>query len=242
MRTPATTQFFPRVFFLYFTLFHVYFFSSPHGFTFLCLGTTVAFLAHAMVFFWNRFELPAVANGFVTEVSPRMGSSGRIRAGIGVDIDSTFFASRRNVFPPSRVSPPPPPPTEEQEQQSRDNSYSYLGSPYGGGRYDGVASDSPSPLDLARGDDDDEFSVGEGVILDGDSNVGGSSAREDATDSPFEPQRREMQTELSVPLLGSLMFAMMAGRSGTPVPPPTPPPAEKNEEGGERRRLVGRSL
>ena len=40
MRTSACVQFFPRVFFLYFTLFHVYFFSCPFGFSFLALGTT----------------------------------------------------------------------------------------------------------------------------------------------------------------------------------------------------------
>ena len=54
MRTAATVHYFPRVFFLYFSLFHVYFLSSPHGFCNLSLLTCCCFLAHAMVFFWNR--------------------------------------------------------------------------------------------------------------------------------------------------------------------------------------------
>lgn len=45
-----------QVFFLYFTLFHVYFFSFPFGFSYLALITTVLFLQHSMLFFWNRYE------------------------------------------------------------------------------------------------------------------------------------------------------------------------------------------
>lgn len=45
-----------QVFFLYFTLFHVYFFSFPFGFSYLALVTTVLFLQHSMLFFWNRYE------------------------------------------------------------------------------------------------------------------------------------------------------------------------------------------
>ena len=41
---------------MYFTLFHVYFFSFPFGFSYLALVTTVLFLQHAMLFFWNRYE------------------------------------------------------------------------------------------------------------------------------------------------------------------------------------------
>lgn len=45
-----------QVFFLYFTLFHVYFFSFPFGFSYLALVTTVLFLQHSMLFCWNRYE------------------------------------------------------------------------------------------------------------------------------------------------------------------------------------------
>lgn len=46
-----------QVFFLYFTLFHVYFFSFPFGFSYVALVTTVLFLQHSMLFFWNRYEV-----------------------------------------------------------------------------------------------------------------------------------------------------------------------------------------
>jgi hypothetical protein len=44
VRTYTCIGFFPRVFFLYFTLFHIYFFSFPFGFSYLALLTTVVFL------------------------------------------------------------------------------------------------------------------------------------------------------------------------------------------------------
>ncbi|CAM9668925.1 unnamed protein product, partial [Ectocarpus sp. 6 AP-2014] len=56
VRTAVCIRFFPQVFFLYFTLFHVYFFSFPFGFSYLALVTTVLFLQHSMLFCWNRYE------------------------------------------------------------------------------------------------------------------------------------------------------------------------------------------
>ena len=60
VRTALTIRFFPRIFFLYFTLFHVYFFSFPSGFSHLALLTTMSLLVHAMLYFWNRFEVSAL--------------------------------------------------------------------------------------------------------------------------------------------------------------------------------------
>jgi len=57
VRTALSIRFFPRIFFLYFTLFHIYFFSFPFGFSHLALLTTMALLVHAMLYFWNRFEV-----------------------------------------------------------------------------------------------------------------------------------------------------------------------------------------
>lgn len=68
-------QFFPKMFFLLFTLFHVYFFSCPFGFSYTALASTACFMLHSMVFFWNRYELPAIAHGFVTMENPRMGAT-----------------------------------------------------------------------------------------------------------------------------------------------------------------------
>lgn len=111
-------HFFPRVFFLYFTLFHVYFFSCPIGvsaiilffvrassnifislnfnpaianvafkfgqFTYASLASTALFLFHTMIFFWNRYELPALHAGFITPQIPRMPRLG-IRVADGVN-------------------------------------------------------------------------------------------------------------------------------------------------------------
>lgn len=72
VRSIQGMHFFPRVFFLYFTLFHVYFFSCPIGFTYASLASTLLFLFHTMLFFVNRYELPAINAGLVTAEIPRM--------------------------------------------------------------------------------------------------------------------------------------------------------------------------
>ncbi|CAM9650644.1 unnamed protein product, partial [Ectocarpus fasciculatus] len=76
VRTSVCIRFFPQVFFLYFTLFHVYFFSFPFGFSYLALVTTVLFLQHSMLFCWNRYEasggsVPALRAGVVSASRPR---------------------------------------------------------------------------------------------------------------------------------------------------------------------------
>lgn len=80
LRSQEGLQFFPRIFFLLFLMFHVYFFSFPHGFSYTALASTAAFLVHSMLFFWNRYELPAVAHGLVTLEHPRMAGDGTISA------------------------------------------------------------------------------------------------------------------------------------------------------------------
>jgi hypothetical protein len=72
IRSIQGIYFFPRVFFLYFTLFHVYFFSCPIGFTYASLASTSLFLVHTMLFFLNRYELPVINAGLVTPEMPRM--------------------------------------------------------------------------------------------------------------------------------------------------------------------------
>jgi len=64
-------QYFPAVFFLLFLLFHIYFFSFPFGFSYTALTSTSCFIFHSMLFFWNRYELPAVAHRMVTAENPR---------------------------------------------------------------------------------------------------------------------------------------------------------------------------
>jgi hypothetical protein len=72
LRTVTSTKFFPKVFFFYFCLFHVYFFCFPFGFSYIALSTAGILVAHAMLFFWNRYEVPAFECGLVTAVTPRL--------------------------------------------------------------------------------------------------------------------------------------------------------------------------
>jgi len=72
MRTSASTYLFPRVFFIYFTLFHVYFFSCPFGFSITALNTTFLMLLHSMILLLNWFEYPALQRGRISADVPRM--------------------------------------------------------------------------------------------------------------------------------------------------------------------------
>jgi hypothetical protein len=67
--------FFPRIFFLLFCLFHVYHLANPFGFGYTALATVALFMLHSMLFFWHRYELPAVARGWVTIDRPRMNTN-----------------------------------------------------------------------------------------------------------------------------------------------------------------------
>ena len=46
----------------------------PFGFVFLALASTAASMMLSMLFFWHRYELPALARGHVTVDRPRMNS------------------------------------------------------------------------------------------------------------------------------------------------------------------------
>lgn len=60
VRTPMSMQYFPRFFLLYFLVFHIYFFSYAYGFSYLAFAATAAFMQHLILYFWNRFEVPAL--------------------------------------------------------------------------------------------------------------------------------------------------------------------------------------
>ena len=107
IRSAQGMHFFPRVFFLYFTLFHVYFFSFPIGFTYASLASTIMFLFHTMVFFLNRYELPALHAGLITPLSPRRGSMSSNNNNVNVLSPTRIQASpnipqmqRRHLQPP----------------------------------------------------------------------------------------------------------------------------------------------
>lgn len=61
VRTAQGIFFFPRAFFLLFCLVHFYLFSFPFGFANVAMGMIVCFILQCLTFFWNRFEVPAVA-------------------------------------------------------------------------------------------------------------------------------------------------------------------------------------
>jgi hypothetical protein len=84
IRSIQGMRFFPKIFFLLFTLFHVYYFSCPFGFSYMALASTACFMLHSMVFFWHRYELPAVAHGLVTVEYPRMITTSNFGASVGI--------------------------------------------------------------------------------------------------------------------------------------------------------------
>ena len=47
----------------------------PFGFTYVALASTWCCMIHTMLFFWFRYELPAVAEGQLSVQNPRMTSS-----------------------------------------------------------------------------------------------------------------------------------------------------------------------
>lgn len=50
----------------------------------MALASTACFMLHSMVFFWHRYELPAVAHGLVTVEYPRMITTSNFGASVGI--------------------------------------------------------------------------------------------------------------------------------------------------------------
>ncbi|CAK4073439.1 unnamed protein product [Aphanomyces euteiches] len=71
VRTWLSLTFFPALFLSYFAMFHIYFFCFPFGFSYIALWTTTTFLLQVMLFFLNRFELPALRDGVISAQVPR---------------------------------------------------------------------------------------------------------------------------------------------------------------------------
>ncbi|KAE9249448.1 hypothetical protein PF004_g3394 [Phytophthora fragariae] len=65
VRTRLSQAYFPPLFFCLFTLFHVYLFSFPFGFSYVALGVMSILLLQLMLFFWNCFEIPALNRDLV---------------------------------------------------------------------------------------------------------------------------------------------------------------------------------
>ncbi|KAF0690215.1 Aste57867_18406 [Aphanomyces stellatus] len=71
VRTWLSLTFFPPLFLSYFAMFHIYFFCFPFGFSYAALATMTLFLLQQMLFFLNRFELPALRDGLISPAMPR---------------------------------------------------------------------------------------------------------------------------------------------------------------------------
>jgi hypothetical protein len=108
VRTSISMQFFPRFFLLYFLVFHIYFFSYAYGFSYLAFSATAAFMQHLILYFWNRFEVPALQR-FIR-------SRGQLQQPGGVHItSSTIYTSTIQIARVNmREQPPVAPPNNPQ--------------------------------------------------------------------------------------------------------------------------------
>nr|XP_043637657.1 membralin-like protein At1g60995 [Erigeron canadensis] len=104
VRTPIAMKFFPRFFLLYFLVFHIYFFSYTHGFSYLALSTTAAFMQHLILYFWNRFEVPALQR-FMQNRRSQFQQQPDFHITSSTILASTLHITRLN--PPRNVTAPP---------------------------------------------------------------------------------------------------------------------------------------
>jgi hypothetical protein len=99
-------------------------------FTYASLASTILFLFHTMLFFWNRYELPALHDGLITPQSPRMTRLGMDRGrvegeGNGVIVSPPRIQPSSLRMPDLRHHQPPPMPRES----SSDDDHSSVTAP-----------------------------------------------------------------------------------------------------------------
>ena len=71
VRSRPSIDFFFKCQLLIYSLFHLYSQVFPHGFTHSALSVTALFSFHSMIFFFNRYELPAIQGGIIHSDRPR---------------------------------------------------------------------------------------------------------------------------------------------------------------------------
>ncbi|KAF9589822.1 hypothetical protein IFM89_028757 [Coptis chinensis] len=103
VRTPISMKFFPRFFLLYFLVFHIYFFSYPYGFTYLAFAATAAFMQHLILYFWNRFEVPALQR-FIQARRSQFQQRADIHITSSTILASTLHITRLNMRNPSALN------------------------------------------------------------------------------------------------------------------------------------------
>ncbi|KAG2705353.1 hypothetical protein I3843_05G044800 [Carya illinoinensis] len=104
VRTPISMKFFPRFFLLYFLVFHIYFFSYAYGFSYLALSTAAAFMLHLILYFWNRFEVPALQR-FMQNRRSQLQQHPDFHITSSTILASTLHITRLNTRNPGLVSP-----------------------------------------------------------------------------------------------------------------------------------------
>ncbi|XVE66942.1 hypothetical protein DITRI_Ditri08aG0120100 [Diplodiscus trichospermus] len=106
VRTPISMKFFPRFFLLYFLVFHIYFFSYGYGFSYLALSTTAAFMQHLILYFWNRFEVPALQR-FMQNRRSQLQQHPDFHITSSTILASTLHITRLNTRSPGLVNTDP---------------------------------------------------------------------------------------------------------------------------------------
>ncbi|KAK8613620.1 hypothetical protein V6N13_101377 [Hibiscus sabdariffa] len=106
VRTPISMKFFPRFFLLYFLVFHIYFFCYAYGFSYLALSTTAAFMQHLILYFWNRFEVPALQR-FMQNRRSQLQQPPDFHITSSTILASTLHITRLNTRNPGVVRPDP---------------------------------------------------------------------------------------------------------------------------------------
>ncbi|KAL4200853.1 hypothetical protein AMTRI_Chr02g255710 [Amborella trichopoda] len=99
VRTPISMQYFPRFFLLYFLVFHIYFFSYAYGFSYLAFYTTAAFMQHLVLYFWIRFEVPALQRFMRNRL--RLQQQTGVHITSSAILTSTLHIARLNMRPPN---------------------------------------------------------------------------------------------------------------------------------------------
>lgn len=73
----------------------MYFFSFPFGFCYVALSATACYVVHAMIHFWNVYEVPAFESGRINPVRPRMsGAAPAPAAALDADAAAAARATR----------------------------------------------------------------------------------------------------------------------------------------------------
>ena len=71
VRTVESVVFFPRFSFILFCFFHFYVFSFPFGFSYVALFTVCTLVWYLMLYFWDKYELPALYSGQINALNVR---------------------------------------------------------------------------------------------------------------------------------------------------------------------------